>query len=153
MGFERADRAGIDELGHTGRGLPAAGLVEVVGEDRDDHAAGGQRPNITGRVSQARTVDSWFDTSVYSLPDPGTYGNIGYNAAGRSPGINNFDLGIHKNFALREKMALQFRAEWFNLFNHTQFAGVGTTFGTATFGRVTSARDARIGQMALKLLW
>ena len=37
--------------------------------------------------------------------------------------------------------------------NHTIFGGVGTTFGTATFGRVTSARDARIGQLALKLLF
>ena len=54
---------------------------------------------------------------------------------------------------MREGLTLQFRAEWFNLFNHTQFGGVGTTFGTATFGRVTSASNARIGQMALKLLW
>jgi hypothetical protein len=124
-----------------------------ISPDRAGNAAGGQRPNINGRVTQARTVNSWFDTSIYSLPDPGTYGNLGYNAAGRGPGINNFDLGIHKNFAVREEMSLQFRAEWFNLFNHTQFSGVGTTLGTATFGRVTSARDARIGQMALKLLW
>jgi hypothetical protein len=124
-----------------------------ISPDRAGNSAGGQRPNITGPVSQARKVDNWFDTSIYALPDPGTYGTLGYNAAGRAPGINNFDLGVHKNFAVKENLTLQFRAEWFNLFNHTQFSGVGTTVGTATFGRVTSARDARVGQMALKLLW
>jgi len=124
-----------------------------ISPDRAGNAAGGQRPNINGPVSQPRRVDAWFDTSIYTLPDPGTYGTLGYNSAGRAPGISNFDLGVHKNFAVKENLTLQFRAEWFNLFNHTQFSGVGTTLGTATFGRVTSARDARIGQMALKLLW
>jgi hypothetical protein len=69
-------------------------------------------------------------------PEPAPFAGPGYNAAGRTPGISNFDLDIQKNFAVREGMALQFRAEWFNLFNHTQFSGVGTTLGTATFGRV-----------------
>jgi hypothetical protein len=128
-------------------------LNVTISPNRAGNAAPGQRPNINGPVSQARRVDSWFDTSIYSLPDPGTYGTLGYNSAGRGPGINNFDLGIHKQFTLTEAVKLEFRSEWFNLFNHTQFAGVGTTFGTATFGRVTSARDARIGQMALKLIW
>jgi len=125
----------------------------TISPNRAGNAAPGQRPNINNRVSQARRVDSWFDTAIYSLPDPGTYGTLGYNAAGRGPGINNFDVGIHKQFALTEALRLEFRSEWFNLFNHTQFSGIGTTFGTATFGRVTSARDARIGQMAVKLIW
>jgi hypothetical protein len=124
-----------------------------ISPDRAGNSAGGQRPNITGEVSQPRTVTQWFDTSVYSLPALGTYGNLGYNAGGRTPGVNNWDLGIHKQFDLRENVKLEYRAEWFNLWNHTQFAGVGTTFGSSTFGRVTSARDARIGQMALKLIW
>jgi hypothetical protein len=131
-------------------------LNVTISPNRAGNAAGSQRPNITGRVSQARTVDSWFDTAVYSIPDAGTYGSLGFNAAGRGPGINNVDLGLHKDFPLRavgENVKLEFRSEWFNLFNHTQFVGVGTTVGTATFGRVTSARDARIGQMALKVIW
>jgi hypothetical protein len=124
-----------------------------ISPDRAGNGASGQHPNISGPVTQPRTVGAWFDTSVYALPAPGTYGSLGYNAGGRGPGINNWDLGIHKQFSLRENLKLEYRAEWFNLWNHTQFSAVGTTFGTSTFGRVTSARDARIGQMAAKLIW
>lgn len=124
-----------------------------ISPDRSGKAASGQRANINGKVSQQRTVDSWFDTSIYSLPDPGTFGTLGLNAAGRGPGIFNFDVGLHKQFKLQESLRLEFRSEFFNVLNHTQFSGVGTTFGSATFGRVTSARDARIGQIAAKLLW
>jgi len=101
-------------------------------------------------------VNSWFDTTIYSLPEPGTYGTLGYNSAGRGLGINNIDFGLHKEFrvkAMGEGGRIEFRTEWFNIFNHTQFDSVGTTFGTSTFGRVTTARDARTGQMALKLYW
>jgi hypothetical protein len=50
-------------------------------------------------------------------------------------------------------MTLQFRAEFFNLFNHAQWSGVGATLGAATFGQITSARDPRIGQLGLRLLF
>jgi len=54
---------------------------------------------------------------------------------------------------VKERVALQFRAEFFNLFNHTQWAGVNTSFGAAAFGQVTSARDPRITQLGLRLLF
>lgn len=108
---------------------------------------------MNGPVAQARTVDSWFDTSVFSLPALGTLGNIGYDQAARGPGIQNFDIGLHKQFPVRERLKVDFRSEWFNVLNRTNFGAVGTTFGTSPFGRVTSARDARVGQMALKLIW
>ena len=50
-------------------------------------------------------------------------------------------------------MALQFRAEFFNLFNHAQFNNPNGNFASSQFGYVTSARDPRIGQMSLKFLW
>lgn len=121
-----------------------------ISPDRSGKAASGQHPNISGKVAQPRNVDSWFDTSIYSLP---AFGTLGLNAGGRAPGIFNFDIGLHKQFKLAEALRLEFRAEFFNVFNHTQFSGVGTTFGSATFGRVTSARDARVGQIAAKLIW
>ena len=46
---------------------------------------------------------------------------------------------------------LQFRFETFNTFNHTNWASIGATLGSSTFGQVTAARDARIAQLALKL--
>jgi len=54
---------------------------------------------------------------------------------------------------ITEKVALQFRAEFFNLFNHTQFTGVNASVGAAAFGQVTSTRDPRITQLALRVLF
>ena len=69
------------------------------------------------------------------------------------PGINNWDVSFSKRTELREGMTLQFRAEFFNLFNHAQWSAAGTTVGAATFGQVTSARDPRIGQLGLRLVF
>jgi len=71
----------------------------------------------------------------------------------RGPGVNNWDISIAKRTALAENVTLQFRAEFFNLFNHSQFLGVGTTVGAGTFGQVVSARDPRITQLALRLIF
>ena len=60
-------------------------------------------------------------------------------------------MTLSKRFKLRESMDLQFRAEAYNVFNHTNFLGLGTTFGSSTFGQVTSTRDPRLIQFALKL--
>lgn len=66
------------------------------------------------------------------------------------PGIDNWDFSLHKSTAITEKTNLEFRAEFFNVFNHAQFSGVtGDILGS--FGAVTSARAPRIGQLALKL--
>ena len=69
------------------------------------------------------------------------------------PGINDWDVSFSKRTAITESILLQFRAEFFNLFNHPQWSGVGATLGSATFGQVTSARDPRIGQLGLRLLF
>jgi hypothetical protein len=73
----------------------------------------------------------------------------------RGPGINNVDLSIFKNFKFNERSSLEFRIEFFNAFNHTQFLLSGnssTVFGfNPSFGRLTQARDPRIIQSALKL--
>jgi hypothetical protein len=58
---------------------------------------------------------------------------------------------MFKNIKIYEQWRLQFRAETFNIFNHTNPSAVGTGFGTATFGQVTAARDPRIIQLGLKL--
>jgi hypothetical protein len=78
----------------------------------------------------------------------------------RLPGINNWDLSLFKNVPLREeKWVAQFRSEFYNAFNHTQFAGVdtGARFdpqgrqANARLGQVTSARSARVIQFAVTL--
>jgi hypothetical protein len=69
------------------------------------------------------------------------------------PGINNFDLALHKTTKIRESMAVEFRAEFFNAFNHTQFNNPSGNYASSRFGLVTSARAPRIGQLALKFRW
>lgn len=103
----------------------------------------------------------YFDPDVYdclNVAEGGTiplftYGNSGRNSV-RGPGINNIDLSLLKNFKFGERLAMQFRSEFFNAFNHTQFVIPGnsnTAFGfTGTFGQATQARDPRIIQFALK---
>ncbi|MBO0798198.1 MAG: hypothetical protein J2P31_05195 [Blastocatellia bacterium] len=71
----------------------------------------------------------------------------------RGPGINNWDVSFSKRTAIRENVSLQFRAEFFNLFNHTQWSGVSASLSSANFGRVTSARDPRITQLGLRLVF
>jgi hypothetical protein len=118
-----------------------------------------------------RTIDHWFNAGVFSPPAlPGTVTDfagvmrvlaIGNTPAtfARGPGIANTDLALFKNFKIRERLNTQLRFEAYNVFNHTQFNAVGTKpnwdrSGQQTapdFGKVTSARDPRIMQMALRL--
>jgi hypothetical protein len=122
----------------------------------------GTRPNVTGSITYPHTVASWFSTSNFSAPacltGPDCYGNLGFDAI-RGPGRNNFDLALLKNFAMTERFHLEFRAEAFNTWNHTQFkgdannGGIGNSFGAGNFGQVTSAFDGRQFQLALKLIY
>jgi hypothetical protein len=107
-----------------------------------------------------RTVDNWFNASVFKRPSGrGDLGNNCDNAKFTLPGFNNHDLSLFKKFNLRsEKRTLEFRWETFNTFNHTQFNAVGTaaafaadgTQTNSTFGKVTSARDGRKMMLGLK---
>lgn len=99
------------------------------------------------------TVSRWFDTSCFVAPAQYQFGNEGRNVL-TGPGRNNLDFGLHRSFTLpfREGMALEFRAEAFNLFNHPQFAFPGSTIGTATAGVIGStAVPNREIQFALRL--
>ena len=93
-----------------------------------------------------------FNTSLFSLPALGQMGT----AARRffyGPGIANSDLALLKNLHLTESKSLQFRVEAFNVANHAQFYGaaaVGGNISSPSFGRVLSAADPRLVQVAAK---
>jgi len=103
-------------------------------------------------ASGARTIDRYFDTSCFSLTPLGTFGNSGRNII-EIPGLNNWDLSVVKKTGLGERIETQLRFEFFNIFNHAQFNQPDLTVGDALFGAIRSARDGRISQVALKLLW
>jgi hypothetical protein len=116
-------------------------------------------PDFVGplQIQDARLPGPSFPNQYFSKGGfrSGPLGGFG-NANRRffhGPGFNNWDFALHKTTRLRERMSLQFRAEFFNIFNHAQFNNPNGNFNSSLFGYVTSARDPRIGQMSLKFLW
>jgi hypothetical protein len=111
----------------------------------------GQRPNVVGDWSEwGRQRLRWFNTAAFALPTAGTFGNLGRNVIS-APGMNNWDASLQKNFLLRENLRMQFRVEFYDAPNHLSWWGVGTTFGSANFGQITSATDPRSLQLGLRL--
>jgi hypothetical protein len=144
----------------TGLGLTVTQLepFSLGGERRS-------RPNRIGDGSlpeSERTVDRWLDASAFvpiqtNPAQPGftpnqVFGNSGVGIL-RGPGLANVDLNASKNFAITERQRLQFRAEFFNLFNHSNFGVPGITLG-AGFGQIIgTATEARVIQFALKYVF
>lgn len=95
---------------------------------------------------------AYFNTLLFSPSAIGEEGNSKRRFF-HGPGINNWDMALVKDTKLVREMNLQFRAEWFNVFNHAQFQTPGGNINSGTFGLVTSANAPRIGQLALKLLF
>ena len=110
---------------------------------RPDRVAGASIPG-------PGTADQWFNGNAFVAPPFGYFGNAGVGII-RGPGLNQWDLGAFKNFKIKERGNVQFRAEMFNAFNHANFNAVDTTLGSGGFGQVTSAHTPRVVQFALKL--
>jgi hypothetical protein len=116
------------------------------------------RPDVSGSAHDPHTVAEWFDTSIYAPSAPGTFGNTPRNSV-RGPGRDNWSLSLFKNFMLNQERGsnIQFRAEFFNVWNHTQFIGnsalngISRNLGASDFGKITGAYDPRTIQLALKL--
>ncbi|HEY4929992.1 MAG TPA: TonB-dependent receptor [Terriglobales bacterium] len=118
------------------------------------------RPDVIGTITYPHTVNQWFSTSSFAPPAPGTWGNLGNNAI-RGPGRDNWNMSLFKAFVFSEKRGsqFQFRADFFNIWNHTQFkgsvqtGGIGTQLGGSNFGVITAAYDPRIIQLGAKLVF
>jgi hypothetical protein len=100
-------------------------------------------------IKGSKTVQEWFNTAAFAVPAAGYFGSAAPGSI-PGPGTVNFDMALYKDFRIKERHTIQFRAELFNIFNHTNFSGVQTTFGASNFGDVTSARDPRIVEFALR---
>jgi Carboxypeptidase regulatory-like domain len=110
--------------------------------------------NACGTTTPCR---SFLNPLSFQNNATGTYGNI-VKGSFVGPRYTNIDMSLARNFPFGERVALQFRAEYFNLFNHTNFGDPGTT-NNSSFGRITgttpqngaNANDPRIAQLSLKL--
>jgi hypothetical protein len=102
-------------------------------------------PNPYGNKS----VNNYLNPAAFALPALGTYGNVGA-ASIAGPGTWQFDAAVSRTFQLREVQKVEFRAEAFNVTNAFRLNDPTTNLNSNTFGQVTSARDPRIMQFALK---
>lgn len=114
---------------------------------------GNDRPNLTGQAKlDNRTPERWFNTAAFAIPPFGSFGNSGRNILD-GPGFQNVNFSLVKNTAIREAATIQFRTEFFNLFNHPNFGLPDNFVGSPSFGRLISADSPRRIQFGLKLLF
>jgi hypothetical protein len=134
----------------TGKGLSGTGL-------------GNDRPNLVGDPNAGpHTVQQWFNTAAFADNLPLTFGTAGRNIV-TGPGYRDFDFSVLKNTQLGERLNAQFRAEFFNIFNHPSFALPANISAAPNFGALFTTPDAaqnnvglgsggpRLIQFALKL--
>src|SRR3989442_1579157 len=134
----------------------------LSGRDNSFSAVGHDRADFIGTDLNAAQLSSdrphnqliaqWFDTSLFAANAVGTFGNTGKNIL-LGPRSFNTDLGFLKATQVTERTSIQFRAEFFNIFNNVNFRNPGNTLGGGDFGRLTSAFDPRILQFGLKVLF
>ncbi len=104
-----------------------------TGEFRD-------RPNLVGNPHVPfNPLGPYLNPAAFAQPLPGTYGNLGRNAFS-GPGLNDFDMSFVKSQHVSGDWLLRFRAEFFNIWNHPNFANPSTTFGSGF--RLTSTPDS-----------
>lgn len=119
-----------------------------IGQDRVDTVGDSALPS--GRPKGERIL-RWFDTQAFREPAAGTFGTLGRNTH-RGPGLATVDFSAFKNFNLpwKENHKVEFRAEFFNLFNRANLGNPNTSRINALFGRITSAGEPRIVQLGLR---
>ena len=133
--------------------------VALDGTFGDQHAQ--LQPGVTVKdividhSSRGAMISRFFNTTAFvptgQVPR-GTYGNAGRGLIS-GPAVNSTDLALMKDFSLKEQLRLQFRGEAFNAFNQVNLGNPTTNVSSGAFGRIRSAGDPRIMQVALKLLW
>jgi len=112
-------------------------------------------PQVAGKVQFVNPKTNgglWFNTTNISDPNLGTFGNMPH-ALCCGPALSNTDLVIAKKTPISEKINTEFRAEFYNAWNHTQFTNPDGNFSDSTFGFVLNTRDPRVMQFALKILF
>ena len=98
------------------------------------------RPNLIGNAHMAfNPLGPYLNPAAFAQPVPGTYGNLGRNTFS-GPGLNDFDMSFVKSQQISGDWWLRLRAEFFNIWNHPNFANPSTTFGSGF--RLTSTPDS-----------
>ena len=149
---------GVNGVTMLEKGFPLDVLAQPTSLSTN-FGAGTPRPNVVAGCSkipdgssQSR-ISQWFNTSCFSQPNTFGFGSEARTDPNiRQPGMANYDFTLFKNTQITERFKLQYRAEFFNIFNRVQFGPPGNTLGTAQFGVVSSQINSqRLIQMGLRL--
>ncbi len=124
--------------GGVANGVGTGSFADVVGN-----------PDAVPSNAPASNGPLLFNPAAFATPQGLTFGNSGRNFL-RNPGRTNFDMGVFKTFHVTERQTVEFRAEGFNVFNHTQWSGVNHSFGGSNFLYPSGAHLGRIFQFGLK---
>jgi len=143
--------SGLAEI-HSGTALSVIDATNNTGTYSD-----GVRPNLTGNPnslsssrSRALKIHEWFDTSAFTQNAAYTFGNAP-RTFGRGPSLITSDLTLLKRVALHEQQGVEFRLEAFNVFNHANLGNPNTTFGSASFGTISSLQSGTTTSRTLQL--
>lgn len=115
------------------------------------------RPDVVGDPNSGpQQVDNWFNAAAFQQLDPvanaGQFGTAGRNIV-QGPGYANFDFSALKNIRVADSKEFQFRAEFFNLFNHPNFRLPDSDISSPTFNQILAAQSPRLVQLGLKFLF
>jgi len=137
-----------------------SGIVQLqVGEPikitQNDHNpfTAAQRPNLVGSPTLAhaqKSLSKWFNTSAFTAVSIGTLGNSPRFPL-NGPGINRTDFSLKRTFPLGERVKLDIRGDFDNIFNHPSFSNPNGNVNSSSFGVVSGAQSPRIGQIAAKI--
>jgi hypothetical protein len=137
----------------------ATGFPVTLSQSGDRSLTGSSGIDLPDRVGdivfhdpRETAAHTYFEKGAFVSAPLGRFGNANRRFF-HGPGTNNWDFAIHKDTRITEIISVQIRAEFFNAFNHAQFGSPSGSFTSSNFGRVTSARAPRIGQLSLKILW
>jgi hypothetical protein len=132
-----------------------AGVGNGVGTGSYPDLVGNPRANVPppSAVTSSAYAGFFYNPAAFATPTGLTFGDVGRNFL-RNPNRTNFDMALFKRFAIKESMAFEFRAEAFNIFNHTQFNGAASGgLGSDGFLEINSAHLARVLQLGAKFIF
>ena len=121
-------------------GFPVNVLVNRSAASTPDGNSTNQRPDLVPGVSVTppggKSIGEWINPAAFAVPANGTWGDAPRNIA-RGPGAWQIDFGVARSIRLSERAHLEFRSEFFNIFNHPQYGLPNATFGVPGFGSIT----------------
>jgi len=121
----------------------------LSGQDNSSTGLGNDRPDVVGDPNSGpHSVQRWFNTAVFVQNAPLTFGNAGRNIV-VGPGFHNFDFSVLKDTRITERINAQFRAEFFNITNHPNFALPANILAAPNFGTLFQTPDAAQNNVGL----